>query len=119
MAEIVWTSLAFSQVEALPAAVAFEIVGRVDVLETFPEMGAPVASDDAGLRKCRQLIVKRTYRVVYEYDETDGKVYVFAVQHCRQRLPAGRDLKRRQEPARFRNSMRMRDSAADAGSNRE
>ncbi|MDQ3753133.1 MAG: type II toxin-antitoxin system RelE/ParE family toxin [Acidobacteriota bacterium] len=98
MVEIVWTSPAFSQVEALPAAVAFEIVRRVDMLEVFPEMGAPVASDDAGLRKCRQLIVKRTYRAVYEYDEMDGKIYVFAVQHCRQRLPLGRDLKRRQAP---------------------
>jgi plasmid stabilization system protein ParE len=96
MAEIVWTSPAFSQVEALPAAVAFEIVRRVDVLETFPEMGASIESQDAGLRKCRQLIVKRTHRVAYEYDETDGKVYIFAVQHCRQKLPAGRDLKRRQ-----------------------
>jgi len=98
MVEIVWASPAFSQVEALPVAVAFEIVRRVDVLEAFPEMGAPVVSEDVGLRKCRQLIVKRTYRVVYEYDETDGKVYVFAVQHCRQKLPAGRDLKRRQAP---------------------
>lgn len=98
MTEIIWTSPAFAQVEALPAAVAFEIVRRVDVLEAFPEMGAPVVSEDAGLRKCRQLIVKRIYRVVYEYDETDGKVYIFAVQHCRQRLPAGRDLKRRQAP---------------------
>ncbi len=98
MAEIVWTSPAFSQVEALPAAAAFEIVRRVDVLETFPEMGAPIESQDAGLRKCRQLIVKRTHRIVYEYDETDGKVYIFAVQHCRQRLPAGRDIKRRQAP---------------------
>jgi len=98
MAEIVWTSPAFSQVEALPASVAFEIVRRVDVLEAFPEMGAPVLSTDAGLRKCRQLIVKRIYRIVYEYDETDGKIYIFAVQHCRQRLPAGRDLKRRQAP---------------------
>lgn len=98
MAEIVWTSPAFAQIEALPAAVAFEIVQRVDVLEAFPEMGAPVVSEDVGLRKCRQLIVKRIYRVVYEYDEGDGKVYIFAVQHCRQRLPAGRDLKRRQAP---------------------
>ena len=98
MVEIVWTSPAFSQVEALPAAVAFEIVRRVDVLEAFPEMGASVTSDDDGLRKCRQLIVKRIYRVVYEYDEADGKLYVFAVQHCRQQLPAGRDLKRRQAP---------------------
>lgn len=92
MMEIVWTSPAFSQVEALPAAVAFEIVRRVDVLETFPEMGASVISDDAGLRKCRQMIIKRIYRVVYEYDETDGNIYIFAVQHYRQRLPSGRDL---------------------------
>lgn len=98
MAEVVWTSPAFAQVEALPESVAFEIVRRVDVLEAFPETGAPVVSGDAGLRKCRQLIVKRIYRVVYEYDEADGKVYIFAVQHCRRKLPSGRDLKRRQAP---------------------
>lgn len=98
MAEIVWTAPAFSQVEALLSSVAFEIVRRVDVLETFPKVGAPISSSDPGLRKCRQLIVRRTYRVVYEFDETNSRVYVFAVQHCRQKLPAGRDLKRRQSP---------------------
>ena len=98
MAEIVWTSPAFSQLEALPTVLAFEIVRRADALEAFPEMGAPVISADPGLRKCRQIIIRRRYRVVYEYDERDAKIFIFAVQHCRQRLPAGRDLKRRQAP---------------------
>ncbi len=50
MAEIVWTSPAFSQIEALPAAAAFEIVRRVDVLEAFPEMGAPVRTRSSSIR---------------------------------------------------------------------
>lgn len=94
--EIGWTAPAFAQAESLPEALAFEVVQRVDVLAAFPEMGARLVSTDPGLQKCRQLIVKGTHRVVYEYDETAGVVYILAVQHCRQRLPTGRDLKRRQ-----------------------
>ena len=96
MAHVEWTAPAFAQVESLPEALAFEVVERVDVLAVFPKMGAPIMSKDPGLRRCRQLIVKRAYRVVYEYDEAAGIVYVLAVQRCRQRLPTGRELKRRQ-----------------------
>jgi plasmid stabilization system protein ParE len=55
-------------------------------------------SPDPGVESCRQLIVKRSHRVVYDYDEADGAVYILAVQHCRQRLPPGRDIKRRRTP---------------------
>lgn len=97
-AGIEWTAPAFAQLESLPEALAFEVIGRVDALAAFPEMGAPISGKDPALRKCRQLIVRRSHRVVYEYDEESGVVYVLAVQHCRQRLPAGRDLKRRRTP---------------------
>ncbi|MFL6285761.1 MAG: type II toxin-antitoxin system RelE/ParE family toxin [Pyrinomonadaceae bacterium] len=93
-----WTAPAFAQLEALPQSLAFEIVRRVGVLIAFPEAGARVQSADPGLKSCRQLIVRRSHRVVYDYDETEGAVYILAVQHCRQRLPSGRDLKRRQPP---------------------
>jgi plasmid stabilization system protein ParE len=96
--EIEWTAPAFSQLEALPQSMAFEVVRRVDVLTAFPEAGAKVESADPGLKSCRQLIVKRSHRVVYDYDEAEGAVYILAVQHCRQRLPPGRDLKRRRPP---------------------
>ena len=98
MVEIEWTAPAFAQLETLPQALAFEVVRRVDVLSAFPEAGARVQSADPGLGSCRQLVVRRSHRVVYEYDEAEGVVYVLAVQHCRQRLPSGRDLKRNRPP---------------------
>ena len=98
MVEIEWTAPAFTQLESLSQALAFEVVRRVDVLNTFPEVGVKIESADSGLQKCRQLIIKRSHRVVYEYDRTQGIIYILAVQHCRQRLPTERDLKRRQSP---------------------
>jgi plasmid stabilization system protein ParE len=95
---IEWTAPAFAQLESLPQSLAFEVVRRVDVLSAFPEAGAKVESAEPGLKSCRQLIVKRSHRVVYEYDEAEVTVYILAVQHCRQRLPSGRDLKRRRPP---------------------
>lgn len=77
---------------------AFEAVRRVDFLSAFPEAGAQAQSADPELKGCRQSIVRRSHRVVYEHDEALGAVYVLAVQHCRQRLPSGRDLKRRRPP---------------------
>lgn len=95
MAEIEWTTPAFASLENLPQAVAFEIVRRVDFLATFPASGAPLQSDFPLLKPCRQLIVKRKYRVVYEFDEIENTIYILAVQTCRQKLPSARDLKRR------------------------
>jgi mRNA-degrading endonuclease RelE of RelBE toxin-antitoxin system len=95
MAEIRWTTPAFAALETLPQGVAFEIVRRVDLLGNFPLGGASLQTDFDTLKPCRQLIVKRKYRVVYEYDEFDDAVYILAVQSCRQKLPSARDLKRR------------------------
>jgi mRNA-degrading endonuclease RelE of RelBE toxin-antitoxin system len=94
MAEIEWTIPAFASLEKLPQAIAFEIVGRVDLLANFPESGAPLQSELPLLKPCRQLIIKRKYRVVYEFDEFENTIYVLAVQNCRQKLPSARDLKR-------------------------
>lgn len=94
MAEIEWTIPAFASLENLPQAIAFEIVRRVDLLADFPESGAALASEFALLKLCRQIIVKRKYRVVYEFDKYENTIYVLAVQNCRQKLPAARDLKR-------------------------
>ena len=98
MVEIEWTAPAFAQLESLSQALAFEVVRRVEVLGAFPEVGVKIESADPGLQKCRQLIIKRSHRVVYEYDRTESVIYILAVQHCRQRLPTGHDLKRRQSP---------------------
>lgn len=98
MVEIEWTAPAFAQLESLSQALAFEVVRRVEVLDAFPEAGVKIESADPGLQKYRQLIIKRSHRVVYEYDRAEGVIYILAVQHCRQRLPTGRGLKRRQSP---------------------
>jgi plasmid stabilization system protein ParE len=95
MIRVEWCAPAFAQLEALDRKLAFEIVEKVDVLMTFPESGAPLESVQQSLRGCRQLVVGRHTRVVYEYDADAGEVWVLAVQHCRQRLPSARELKRR------------------------
>lgn len=95
MIRIEWCAPAFGQLEALDQKLAFEVIEKVDVLATFPESGAPLESRHRSLRGCRQLVVGRHYRVVYEYDREVEEVWVLAVQHCRQRLPSARELKRR------------------------
>src|SRR5947207_1705557 len=96
MVEIEWAAPAFAQLESLSQSLSFEVVRQVEVLGAFPEVGVKIESADPGLQKYHQLIIKRSHRVVYEYDRTEGVIYTLAVQHCRQRLPTGRDLKRRQ-----------------------
>lgn len=98
MAAIEWTIPAFTQLEELPQKLAFEIVRRVDLLADYPEMGVSLRSRFPSLKNCRQIVIGRTHRVVYELDEASDTVYLLAVQHCRQRLPATRDLKRALKP---------------------
>jgi len=64
MVEIEWTAPAFAQLESLSQALAFEVVRRVDALSAFPEVGVKIENADPGLRKCRQLVMKRSHRVV-------------------------------------------------------
>lgn len=96
MVEIEWTSRAFAVLETLPQAIGFEIIRRVDVLPKFPEMGAKLESRVFLLKGYRQLTIKRNYRVIYDYDEFENRIYILAVQNCRQELPSARDLKRRE-----------------------
>jgi mRNA-degrading endonuclease RelE of RelBE toxin-antitoxin system len=98
MAEIEWTIPAFASLEKLPQTIAFEIVRRVELLADFPESGASLQSELPLLKQCRQLVIKRKYRVVYEFDEFENTIYILAAQNCRQKLPTARDLKR-QMPA--------------------
>lgn len=97
MAAIEWTAPAFAQLEALAEKLAFEIVRRVDLLETFLEMGASLKSRYPALQNGRQLIVKRSHRVIYEFERTTNTVYILAVQHCRQSLPTAGELKRQRQ----------------------
>ncbi len=93
MTEIEWTKPAFASLESLPETLAFEIVERVDLLMSFPEIGSPLRSRFRALRNCRQLVINRWYRVIYEYDADAGIIYILAVQHCRQKLPTAGQLR--------------------------
>lgn len=94
MVEIEWSSLAFDQLEALPEALAFEVVRRTDLLASFPEMGISLKTHYQTSYNYRQLIVKRNHRVIYRYDAESSLIYILTVQHCRQQLPSARDLRR-------------------------
>jgi mRNA-degrading endonuclease RelE of RelBE toxin-antitoxin system len=92
---IQWTNTAFNELEILPEEIAFEIIGQVDFLAQFPEMGAPLETRFPRLKGLRQIIIKRNWRVIYEFETEQETVFVVAVQHCRQKLPSTRELKRR------------------------
>jgi mRNA-degrading endonuclease RelE of RelBE toxin-antitoxin system len=94
-AAVEWTEPAFEELTSLPEAVAFASVSHVDLLETFPEIGVSLGSSLRGLRGCRQLIVGRHYRVIYEFARDERLVYILAIQHCGQRLLTNRELRRR------------------------
>ncbi len=96
MIQFEWTSRAFTALEQLSQAVAFDIVRRVDLLPKFPEIGAKLGSRFPSLSSYRQLIVKREFRVIYDFDEFENRIYILAVQNCRQQLPSARDLKRQE-----------------------
>ncbi len=96
MAEIDWTSRAFRVLETLPQAIAFEIIRQVDYLQQFPNLGVNLSSRFVSLKDYRQIIIKRKYRVIYDYDDFEKMIYIVAVQDCRQQLPSPRDLKRQQ-----------------------
>lgn len=95
MARIEWTSRAFAVLENLPQKIAFEIIRQVDALAVFPELGVKMESRFPTLKNFRQLIIKRKYRVIYDFDEFENRIYIFAVQDCRGQLPSPRDLKRK------------------------
>lgn len=92
---IQWTNAAFNELEVLSEEIAFEIIRQVDFLAQHPEMGAPLETRFARLKELRQIIIKRNWRVVYDFEAEKETVFVLAVQHCRQKLLAARDLKRR------------------------
>ena len=69
MAEIEWTSRAFRILKTLPQAIAFEIIRQVDYLQQFPNLGVNLSSRFVSLKDYPQIIIKRKYRVIYDYDD--------------------------------------------------
>ena len=92
---IQWTGPAFRELERLQESLAFGIIRRVDLLSTFPELGADLGSRFSELAGLRQMIIDRRWRVIYEYDEVEATVWVLSVQSCRQKLPSPRTLRKR------------------------
>lgn len=97
MARIEWTSRAFAVLENLPQEIAFETIRQLDALAVFPELGVKMESRFPTLKHFRQLIIKRKYRVIYDFDRFENRIYILAVQNCRQQLPSPRDLKRKDD----------------------
>ena len=94
MIQIEWTTQAFAQLEALPDAIAVEIIRRTDALQAFPEMGVSLRELLQTAWNYRQLSIKRKYRVIYRYDREQALIYIAAIQHCRQQLADYSDLQR-------------------------
>ena len=94
MVGIDYSSTAFLALEALPQDVAFGIIRLIDYLGTHPEMGRFVQIRFAPDRRYHILVYRGTHRVIYEFEETEHRIYIGYVQDCRQKLPSARDLKR-------------------------
>ncbi len=95
MIHIQWTNTAFKELEVLPQEISFDIIRNVDLLAKFPEIGSRLEANFVSLKELRQLIIKRKWRVVYDFDDFEKTVYIVSVQSCRRELPSMRDLKRR------------------------
>ena len=85
---------AFQSLESLPENIAFEILRKLDALTQFPEMGTSLEVRFPKLKDYRELLYKRSIRIIYQFDAYDNMIYVVAIQNCRQKLPSARDLKR-------------------------
>lgn len=94
MFAIRWSVSAFHILEDLPEKTAFELLDRIDRLARFPEMGVSVNRLYPQLENCRQLTFKRTYRLIYQVQETTKEIRILSLQHCRQTLPTNADLHR-------------------------
>ncbi len=98
MVEVIWTSPAFLALEALPFPLALGLFRKAEMLKEFPEMGGLLPTNNRAYAKYRQLVFRKSHRVIYEFDEYDQSVYILAIQDCRQKLPSARDLKRVSQP---------------------
>jgi len=79
-AQVIWTPLALSDMEEVPASVGQRIIKQVEQLKTFPNMGSPLTLPEAQMY--RQLIVP-PYRVIHRHDEEARTVYILHVLHTR------------------------------------
>jgi hypothetical protein len=60
---IEWLTPAFEVLETLPQPMFVKIVRQVDLLNTFPEMGAALGPGFSRQGNYRQLVINRDYRV--------------------------------------------------------
>lgn len=76
MADLIWNSPAFLFLETLPETLAFSIFHQAEMLRVFPRMGGPLSNAKKAYSQYRQLIYKKRYRIIYEFDELEDTVYV-------------------------------------------
>ena len=94
MIYIEWSVTAFARLEDLPEKIAFDILDRIDRLASFPEIGTPLKHLYPRFGNCRQLIYKRSYRLIYVYEAEEQLIKILVLQPCRQQLPTISDLHR-------------------------
>ena len=94
MNHVIWSTPAFLTLEKLPDNIAFGIVRRTDMLSNFPKMGQILEAKGNSATTYRQLIFRKTYRIIYKFDETKSDIHVVMIQNCKQRIPRLRDLDR-------------------------
>jgi mRNA-degrading endonuclease RelE of RelBE toxin-antitoxin system len=85
---------AFTTLEALPQIVAFKIIKRLESVAVFPNSGVSLEVYSPNLKRYRQIIVSKKFRVIYRINESKKIIYVVSIQYCRQKLPSARELNR-------------------------
>ena len=94
MAHIIWSTPAFKVLETLLDNIAFGIVKRTDMLGKFPRMGQVMDGKGSSATTYRQLIFRKTYRIIYKFEEVTYDIHIVMIQNCKQRIPSRRDLDR-------------------------
>lgn len=66
----------------LPDRIQDQIVAKLELLEEFPDLGAPMFDAFQGYRAL--LAARKTYRIVYRHDPP-ARVRMISIRHCRRR----------------------------------
>jgi addiction module RelE/StbE family toxin len=78
--KVLLTDIALKNLEPLPSKQITKILDKIELLESFPEMGTSIQKQK--WQGYRQLIVD-WYRVVYKINETKKLITIHLIQHGR------------------------------------
>ncbi len=95
MVEIIWSKRAISDLEQIGEYISLDsfryaqitiqkLFSKPKILSTFPLMGRKVPEYN---RETLRELIETPYRIVYELDETKGKIWIVTIHHSKQILP--------------------------------